>query len=108
MFMSLCIFARMVCASTLSFLDRKICALQEPSIIIINAIFFFSISDHSPLCILWNSISDVFEKQSQEKQLLLGLFCADMPHCTSATFSSVLSVTTRVSFPASCYVVRND
>ena len=35
MFMSVCIFAWMVCASALSFLDGKICAIQEPSIIII-------------------------------------------------------------------------
>ena len=34
MFMSVCIFAWRVCASTLSFLDGKICAIQEPSIII--------------------------------------------------------------------------
>ena len=35
MFMSVCIFAWMVCASALSFLDGKICAIQEPSFIII-------------------------------------------------------------------------
>ena len=35
MFMSVCIFAWMVCASALSFLDGKICAVREPSIIII-------------------------------------------------------------------------
>ena len=34
MFKSVCIFARMVCASALNFLDGKICAIQEPSIII--------------------------------------------------------------------------
>ena len=34
MFKSVCIFARMVCASSLNFLDGKICAIQEPSIII--------------------------------------------------------------------------
>ena len=31
--MSMCIFARMVCASALSFLDGKICAVQQPFII---------------------------------------------------------------------------
>ena len=35
MFISVCIFASMVCARALSFLDEKICAIQEPSIIII-------------------------------------------------------------------------
>ena len=38
MFMSVCIFALMVCASALSFLDGKICAIQEPSIIIIRCL----------------------------------------------------------------------
>ena len=35
MFVSVCIFASMVCARALSFLDEKIYAIQEPSIIII-------------------------------------------------------------------------
>ena len=42
----LCIFAWMVCASALTFLDRKICAIQEPSIIIIIIIQHeFSLAD---------------------------------------------------------------
>ena len=36
MFKSVCIFACMVCASALSSLDGKICAVQKPSIVIIT------------------------------------------------------------------------
>ena len=44
MFKSVCIFACMVCASALSFLDGKICAIQELSIIIIIQKYLMQLS----------------------------------------------------------------
>ena len=42
MFMSVCRFARIMCASALSFLYGKICAIQEPSVIIIIIIIVYT------------------------------------------------------------------